>query len=107
VAIADDNLNASPGQPRLCASETTNREQTMTTITTSQIRSFIVAAGAARDAEGVAVAKRALGMTVQEIYESGCCGLGYIEVAHALRTPTNSRPMTADRARRMVADMLA
>lgn len=79
----------------------------MTTITTSQIRAFIVNAGAARDAEGVAIAKRALGLTVQDIYESGCCGLGFSEVAHALRTPTNQRPMTPARARRMVAEMIA
>ena len=74
--------------------------------TGDQIRAFIIAAGAARDAEGVAIAKRALGMTVQEIYQSGCCGLGFEEIAHALRTPKNQRPMTTDRARRMVVDML-
>ena len=45
-------------------------------------------------------------MTVQEIYDSGCCGLGFSEIAHALRAPTNKRPMTTWRARRLVAQML-
>lgn len=76
------------------------------TPTPDQIRAFAAEAAAARDLEGLAIAKRAMGMTVQKIYDSGCGGLGYGEIAHALRTPTNRRPMTADRARRIIAQMI-
>jgi hypothetical protein len=74
----------------------------MQTITNAQIRTLRNEALAANDPETAAIAARALGMTVAEIYDAGCKGLGFDEIAHTLRTP-NGRIMTYSRARRLVA----
>ena len=75
---------------------------TKTTMTRSEIRALRSEALVANDPETAALAGRALGMAVAELYEAGCNGLGYTEIADALRLPSG-RVMTPARARALLA----
>jgi DNA-directed RNA polymerase specialized sigma24 family protein len=75
---------------------------TTTTLTRPEIRALRNEALAANDPETAALAGRALGMTVAELYAAGCNGFGYEEIADFLRLPSG-RVMDAARARLVIA----